>query len=56
MEMNQFLPEFQNFLISKKKLSEKKASFYAYWAYKFIVFIERNKNIPKIGKEECLPL
>lgn len=42
---NKTLPEFQNFLISRKLVLEKNASFYAYWASKFLAFSNRNENL-----------
>jgi integron integrase len=42
---NDILPEFQNFLISRRLVLEKNAPFYAYWASKFLVFSNRNENL-----------
>ena len=41
------LPEFQEYLLSHKLISEKNIPFYALWASKFISFLNRNPNIPK---------
>ncbi len=42
---NKTLPEFQNFLVSRKLILENNASFYAYWASKLMAFSNRNENL-----------
>ena len=41
---NRILPEFQKYLISRKFVSEKNASYYAYWNSKFLAF-SNNKGL-----------
>ncbi|MFH1678838.1 MAG: hypothetical protein ABH914_04390 [Candidatus Omnitrophota bacterium] len=41
---SQYLPEFQNFLITRKFALEKNAPFYAYWAAKFLEFSNKNED------------
>lgn len=39
------LPEFQEYLLSRKLVPEKKVSFYAHWVSKFLTFSNRNENL-----------
>ncbi len=48
--MNNLLPEFQEYLISRKLVPEKNVQFYAYWASKFISFCNKNGSIPVEAK------
>ena len=39
------LPEFQKFLVSRKLVPEKNASYYAYWANRFLAFSNNKENL-----------
>jgi hypothetical protein len=45
--ISEILPDFQEFLLSHKLVSEKNIPFYALWVSKFISFINGNPDIPK---------
>lgn len=42
----QYLPEFQEFLVTRKFALEKNAPFFAYWVCKFLKFSNTNENLP----------
>lgn len=42
---NTILPEFQNFLLSRSLVPDKKVSFYAHWVSKFLAFSNRNDGL-----------
>jgi len=39
------LPEFQNFLLSRKLAPENNVPLYAYWVSKFLAFSNNNENL-----------
>jgi len=41
---SQTLPDFQQYLLSRKLVPEKSATFYAYWANRYLTFSKRLKN------------
>lgn len=43
--MDQILPEFQNFLHSKKLVPQKHVSFYALWVNKFLYYSNNNQSV-----------
>ena len=43
--MGKTLPEFQNFLLSRKLAPENNVPFYAYWVSKFLAFSNNNENL-----------
>lgn len=45
--ISEILPEFQEFLLANKLVSEKNIPFYALWVSKFISFMNGNPDIPK---------
>jgi len=45
--ISEILPEFQEFLLAHKLVSEKNIPFYALWVSKFISFMNGNPDIPK---------
>jgi len=45
IDFSSFLPEFQNFLISRQLVPEKNVPFYANWVGKFLSFLNLNRNI-----------
>jgi len=47
------LPDFHQYLLSRKLLPERKVAFYAYWANRFLIFSRRLKNV---GAEEAVRL
>jgi len=47
---NDLLPEFQQFLISNGSVTERKVPFYAYWASKYISFVENFEDLSKEAK------
>src|SRR4030042_4759800 len=40
----QTLPDFQQYLLSRKLVPEKSVTFYAYWANRYLMFSQRLKN------------
>ncbi len=42
---NQLLPEFQEFLRSRRLVNKKYIHFYAYWASKFLSFSNKNMGL-----------
>ena len=48
--VNNLLPEFQQFLISNRFVIEKKVPFYAYWASKYISFVENYEDLSQKAK------
>jgi len=45
MPEKRILPEFQNFLISRKLVPEENVPYYAHWASKFLVFSNKNSQL-----------
>jgi len=41
---SQTLPDFQQYLLSRKLVLEKSVTFYAYWANRYLTFSNRLKN------------
>jgi len=41
---SQTLPDFQQYLLSRKLVPEKSVTFYAYWANRYLTFSKRLKN------------
>jgi len=41
---SQTLPDFQQYLLSRKLVPEKSVTFYAYWANRYLTFLKRLKN------------
>jgi hypothetical protein len=41
---SQTLPDFQQYLLSRKLVAEKSVTFYAYWANRYLTFSKRLKN------------
>ena len=41
---SQTLPDFQQYLLSRKLVAEKNVTFYAYWANRYLMFSKRLKN------------
>ena len=48
--INQLLPEFQQFLISKKLIPSAKSPFYAYWVNKYLFFVKKYENLSDEAK------
>ena len=44
MEKEGLLPDFQNFLSSRKLVPEKNVPYYAYWVSKFVDFSNHNQE------------
>jgi integron integrase len=44
MSLSQTLPDFQEYLLSRRLVPEKSVSFYAYWANRYLTFSKRLKN------------
>ena len=45
MTLNGVLPEFQDFLLSRKIVPEKDVPFYAHWVSKFLAFSNKNRQL-----------
>ncbi|KAF0120098.1 MAG: TetR family transcriptional regulator [bacterium] len=45
MSASQTLPDFQQYLLSRKLVPEKSVTFYAYWANRYLTFSKRLKNV-----------
>jgi len=44
------LPDFQQFLVSRKPIASKKIPFYAYWVSKYLYFVRDYKNLSSEAK------
>jgi len=44
MSGSQILPDFLQYLLSRKLIPEKSVTFYAYWANRYLTFSKRLKN------------
>jgi hypothetical protein len=45
MTLNGVLPEFQDFLLSRKIVPEKNVPFYAHWVSRFLAFSNKNRQL-----------
>jgi integrase len=45
MTLSRVLPEFQDFLLSRKIVPEKYVPFYAHWVRKFLAFSNKNRQL-----------
>jgi hypothetical protein len=56
---SQTLPDFQQYLVSRKLAPGKSVTFYAYWANRYLTFSKRLKNADAIPQVDvcflCLP-
>jgi len=53
---SQTLPDFQQYLLSRKLVPEKSVTFYAYWANRYLTFSKRLKNANAIPQIEVSSL
>ena len=54
MLASQTLPDFQQYLLSRKLVPEKSVTFYAYWANRYLTFSKRLKNADAIPQVDVL--
>ena len=51
---SQTLPDFQQYLLSRKLVPEKSVTFYAYWANRYLTFSKRLKNADTVEVWICM--